>query len=37
MEKIMGQEFLADKQIRNWVETKNCGLKIDEFSASWTY
>ena len=31
-----GVEFYR-RLVKNWVETKNCGLKIDEFSACWTY
>jgi hypothetical protein len=28
---------LTEKLDKIWVETINCGLKIDEFSACWTY
>jgi len=30
--KLMGWNLSAEL-VKNWVETKNCGLKIDEFSA----
>ena len=33
---LMGWNWSAEL-VKNWVETKNCGLKIDEFSACWTY
>ena len=33
--KKVKQEFLIGKLVRNWVETKNCGFKIGEFSACW--
>jgi hypothetical protein len=35
--KKIGGWNLTVKLVRSWVETKNCGLKIDEFSACWTY
>jgi len=28
---------LITELVKSWVETINCGLKIDEFSANWTY
>jgi hypothetical protein len=28
---------LTAELVKIWVETINCGLKIDEFSACWTY
>jgi hypothetical protein len=36
-EKKFGGWNLTVKLVRSWVETKNCGLKIDEFTACWTY
>ena len=40
MQKI-GKNFvernLITELVKSWVETINCGLKIDEFSANWTY
>jgi hypothetical protein len=33
---LMGRNLTAELA-KNWVEMKNCGLKIDEFSACWTY
>jgi len=33
---LMGWNLIAEL-VRSWVEMKNCGLKIDEFSAGWTY
>jgi hypothetical protein len=37
VKKIMVGCDLAAKLVKIWVETINCGLKIDEFSACWTY
>jgi len=28
LKKNVGRQFFIDKVIRNWVETKNCGLEI---------
>ena len=28
---------LTAESVKSWVETINCGLKIGEFSACWTY
>ncbi len=28
---------LTAELVRSWVEMKNCGLKMGEFSAYWTY
>ena len=40
MQKI-GKNFiernLIIELVKSWVETIYCGLKIDEFSANWTY
>jgi hypothetical protein len=36
-EKILAGCKLTAKLVRSWVEMKNCGLKIDEFSAGWSY
>jgi len=33
--KFMGCDW-AEKSVKIWVETINCGLKIGEFSACWT-
>ncbi len=33
---LVGWKLTAEL-VKSWVETKNCGLKIDEFSACWTY
>ena len=32
-----GERNLTVKLVKIWVETINCGLKIGEFSACWTY
>ena len=34
--KLVGWD-LTEKLVKIWVETINCGLKIGEFSACWTY
>ena len=34
--KLMGRNLTAELA-KNWVETKNCGLKIGVLSAWWTY
>ena len=36
-EKILMGCNLTEESVKNWVETKKRGLKIDEFSAYWTY
>ena len=36
-EKNMVRRDLTVKLVKIWVETINCGLKIGEFSACWTY
>lgn len=36
-EKILMGWDLTAKLVKSWVETINCGLKICEFSACWTY
>jgi hypothetical protein len=33
---MMGWDLTAELA-KSWVETENCGLKIGEFSAFWTY
>jgi len=35
--KIFYEGNLIAELVKSWVETINCGLKIDEFSAYWTY
>ena len=35
--KILVGRNLTAKSVKSWVETINCGLKIAEFSACWTY
>jgi hypothetical protein len=36
-EKILVGRNLTVGLVKSWVETINCGLKIGEFSACWTY
>ena len=36
-EKILTGWNLTAESAKSWVETKNCGLKVVEFSAYWTY
>jgi hypothetical protein len=36
-EKKMARSLGGGYDRRRWVEMNNCGLKIDEFSACWTY
>jgi hypothetical protein len=37
VEKILRGWNLTAESVKSWVETINCGLKIGEFSACWTY
>jgi len=37
VKKILMGWNLSAGLVKNWVETKKRGLKIDEFSACWTY
>jgi len=37
VEKILAGWNLTPELVKSWVETINCGLKICEFSACWTY
>ena len=36
-EKNLGRRNLTGKSVKNWVEMKNRGLKIDVILARWTY
>ena len=37
MKKNLGESNLTAELVKSWVETINCGLKIGELSACWTY
>ena len=37
LQKILMGLNLTIELVKNWVETINCGLKMGEFSACWTY
>jgi hypothetical protein len=37
VKKVLVGCYLTVKLAKIWVETINCGLKIGEFSACWTY